>query len=505
MTGTNNPIDPSDIGPPGPDPPGTPAGPGARVYPSGTRGRWLAVVSVLVVVVAVAVIASLVPSPAAAPAPGVTDGVSIPPASSYSSSAFCTAAAGKAADSTIYLINSTAHAVGGMMTSVGRSGAGGSGPVQRTVEVPARGRAAVNPSTGLSGGSVASSFVFAGGGVVADQIVSGPGGWSMAPCATQASSYWAFAGGSTVSGNALALALFNPAAPAAVVNVSFVTGNGLVNPQAYQGLIVPSGRLIVENVGSYVQNVADIGTVVTVQSGNVVSSEFQQSSIGSGGLALRLGAPSLSSVWRFAQTTVRPGTQVEFDLANPGTNAVTATLSLGLSEGTVVPRRITIPPLSVVDYAASGTGGLPQQTAFSVTINASAPIVAGRMVAAGNGSPVPGWGSSSGTVTLSTRWLVPGPGVPGVPGTQGASTSTLAVANPGPSAARVKVSSLDAFRPVIAFTVPPGGVVVLGPRHVGGLLLLSVISSQPVNVEEDANPAGAPGVVSSTGFPFVGS
>ena len=193
----------------------------------------------------------------------------------------------------------------------------------------------------------------------------------MAPCATQTSSYWAFAGGSTVSGNALALALFNPAAPEAVVNVSFVTGNGLVTPQAYQGLIVPSGQLIVENVGSYVQNVADIGTVVTVQSGNLVSSEFQQSSQGSGGLALRLGAPSLSSVWRFAQTTVRPGTQVAVRSGQPGHDAVTATLSLGLSEGTVVPRRITIPPLSIVDYAASGTGGLPQQTAFSVTINAS--------------------------------------------------------------------------------------------------------------------------------------
>ena len=253
------------------------------------------------------------------------------------------------------------------------------------------------------------------------------------------------------------------------------------------------------------QNVADIGTVVTAQSGILVSSEFQQSSIGSGGLALRLGAPSLSSVWRFAQTTVRPGTQVAFDLANPGDNAVTATLSLGLSEGTVVPRRITIPPLSIVEYAASGTAGLPQQTAFSVTIDASSPIVVGRTVAAGKGSPTPGWGSSSGTVTVSTRWLVPGPGVPGVPGTQGADTSTLAVANPGPSAARVRVSSLDAYRPVTIFTVPPDEVVVLGPKHVGGLLLLSVVSSQPVNVEEDANPSGAPGVVSSTGFPLVSS
>jgi len=81
----------------------------------------------------------------------------------------------------------------------------------------------------------------------------------------------------------------------------------------------------------------------------------------------------------------------------------------------------------------------------------------------------------------------------------------LAVANPGPSAARVRVSSIDASRPATTFMVPPGGVVVLGPKRVGGLLLLTVVSSQPVNVEEDAVPAGAPGVVSSTGFPLVSS
>ena len=38
----------------------------------------------------------------------------------------------------------------------------------------------------------------------------------------------------------------DPAAPAAVVDVSFLTPAGLITPQAYQGLVVPSGRLVVE-------------------------------------------------------------------------------------------------------------------------------------------------------------------------------------------------------------------------------------------------------------------
>ena len=37
-----------------------------------------------------------------------------------------------------------------------------------------------------------------------------------------------------------------------------------------------------------------------------------------------------------------------------------------------------------------------------------------------------------------------------------------------------------------------------------GLSTLVVTSTQPVNVEEDSSPTGAPGVVSSTGFPFTG-
>ena len=54
------------------------------------------------------------------------------------------------------------------------------------------------------------------------------------------------------------------------------------------------------------------------------------------------------------------------------------------------------------------------------------------------------------------------------------------------------------------FTVAPGRLVVLGPKLVGGLSVFSVLSSVPVNVEEDSRPSGASGVVSSTGFPFGG-
>jgi hypothetical protein len=470
------------------------------------RGRWAAVISVLAVVIGIAIVSAALPVPTAAPAPGSADGIGVPPINASSSSAFCVAGTGDAAATTIYLTNSTARPIHGVMTSVGPAPRHGPPPtVRRAVDIPPLSTAAVDPSIGLPQGSSASSFAFAGGGVVVSQVVSGPLGWSTAPCASQTSPQWDFAGGSTTTGNTLRLALFNPAAPAATVNISFLTPAGLVTPQAYQGLVIPPGRLIVENVGAFVQRAVHVATFITSQSGGLVSSEFQETSSASGsGVSLRLGAPDLSTVWRMAQTTDGRGTTVSFTLANPGTQPVTATIAFGLTSGSVMPRKLSIPPLSLVAFAASSAAGIPHQVPYSVTVDASAPIVVGRSVQAAKGAASPGWGQSSATVTAVTHWLVPGPGVVHAPGTANARVESLAVADPGPSAARVELLRLGAPRAVATFTVAPGRLVVLGPKLVGGLFAYSVLSSVPVNVEEDSRPSGAAGVVSSTGFPFPG-
>ena len=468
------------------------------------RGRTAAIVAVAVTLVVVGSIAAAAGTPAPTPAPAVADGVAVSPVGSYSSSAFCSAGTGTAATTTIYLTNSTRSAVSGVMTAVGPAGAGGTVPtVRRNVTVPALGSLAVNPAGALPAGSNASTFVFSGGGVVASQAVSGPNGWSTAPCASRIASQWAFAGGATTAGNTLTLSLYNPAATEAVVNVSFVTEEGLITPQQYQGLVVPPGQSVGENVGDYVQNAATIATLVVAQAGGLVSSEFQQWSSGAtGGVSLRLGSPELSTTWRLAQTTALPQSTVDLYLANPGQAPATATITLGLSSGSVVPHRVVVPPVSIVAFAASGTPGLPQQTPYALTVTSTAPIVVGRSVEAPPGSTPPVWGSSSATTTVATRWLVPAPGTPGVPGTSGATVTSLAVANPGNSPARVVVATLGSDRPVAMFTVAPNGVAVLGPKQVRGLAALTVSASLPVDVEEDSGPSGAPGVVSSSGFPL---
>jgi hypothetical protein len=460
---------------------------------------------VVAVMVVIGAIAAIVGTPSGAPAPSPSDGLTVAPVGSYSSSAFCAAGTGTSgAATTIYLTNSTRVAVAGVMTSVGAATGSSVPTVHADVSVPPLATVAVNPANGLPAGSNATSFVFAGGGVVASQAVSGPNGWSTAPCASQVAPQWSFAGGATTSGNTLTLSLYNPASTEAVVNVSFITdSDGYVTPPQYQGLVVPPGQLVEENVGDFVQNASTIATLVMAQAGGVVSSEFQQWSSGpTGGVSLRLGSPELSTTWRLAQTTALPQSVVDLSLANPGQASATVTLTFGLSSGSVVPRRVVLPPVSIVVFAASGTPGLPQQTPYSVTVTSTVPIVAGRSVQAPPGTVPPAFGSSSATTALAARWLVPAPGIPSAPGTPNAGVASLAVANPGSVPARVTVSLLGSPHPVAVFTVAANGVAVLGPSQVGGLSALTVVSSRPVNVEEDDSPSGAPGVVSSTGFPL---
>ncbi|HZM54357.1 MAG TPA: DUF5719 family protein [Acidimicrobiales bacterium] len=477
-----------------------------RHSPRPMQGRWVAVAAVSATVAVVAVVAAIVPPPTAAPAPGSGDGVGVAPAGAHSSSAFCSAGTGTAVASTVYLTNTTVRTVDGVMTTIGTPGGNGAVPtVRRTVAVPPLGSEAVNPSGGMPAGDVASSFVFAGGGVAANQVVGGPNGWSTAPCASQVSALWSFAGGSTSPGNTLTLSLFNPTASQAVVNVSFLTGAGVIAPQDYQGLVVPAGQLVVENVGDFVQNEPSIGTMVTAESGAVVGNELQQWSSGAtGGVSLRLGSPEPSTTWRFAQTTALPGTTVNFSLANWGSVPVTAKFSLGLPSATVVPRSLVVPALSMAVFNATAIAGWPQGIPYAVTVEASGPIVVGRSVQAASGGPTPVWGSSSGTVTVATHWLVPGPGVANAPGAANATVKSLAVANPGSTPAQVVVTALGARTPVAMFTVAPHELTVLGAHQVGGLSPFTVSSSQPVNVEEDDDPTGAPGVVSSSGFALGG-
>ena len=289
-----------------------------------------------------------------------------------------------------------------------------------------------------------------------------------------------------------------------MVDVSFLTTSGAVlEPQAYQGITIGPRQLVVAALGAYVQGQTNVTTLVQAASGSVVATELDRiSTANGGGLALVAGTPSPATTWRFAQTTAVQGGNVTLVVGNPGASQVVADVTVGLSGATVTPRVLDVPAHAVATLTVSSVAGWPLGSPYSITVSASSPIVVGRSVAAPPVAAAPQAGVTRGTTRPSSSWLIVGPGSPGNPLAANAAIRSLAVADPGSAAVSVTVVPLDGGRPIARARVAAGGLVVFGSAAVGGLRPLIVEATGPVVVEADDGPAGAPGIVSTSGFPL---
>jgi hypothetical protein len=465
--------------------------------------RLLVLSMVVVVVVGVGVLSAVlsvpaVPTTAAEPPVAFT----VAPTSAGTSSSFCAAGTGTAAGTTVFLTNTRPRTAHGVMTTT-VAGASGSVSHEQPVDVPPDRTTAVDPGAGLPGGSIASTLAFTGGGVAVDQEVSGAGGWSMAPCASTVATQWYFPSGSTAGGNSLTLSLFNPTASPVLADVTFLTANGLLTPQPFQGIVVGPGQLVDEDVGSYAQSLTEVATVVSVVSGALVADEFQQWGGPSTSLSLELGSIQASAVWRFAGTTPASGSTVGFDIGNPSSSPVSVTFSAKLPSATVVPHTLEVAGFSTASFSSS-TPGWPSGSPVAVTVRADGPVVVGQSVIAAAGTPPPGQGLSLGTSSAASEWLVPAPWAAGAPATSVAtSIRSLSVANAGDSPCRVTISSLGRLRPAVNVVIAPGQLADLGRQQIPTGSPYLVTATSLVVVDADLVPS-APGVVTQPVFPMSG-
>lgn len=474
-------------------------------------GRRLAiVVTVLVVVVGAALIDQAVGPPPSPAVPSALSASTITGTAATATSWYCaggTTGFGAQANTTIYVTNTGTGTVAGAVSTTINTGKA-SVPTRQTISVPARTTIAVNPGILAPMGYGASTLTFAGGGIGVSQVAAGPDGWTTVPCASATSANWYFATGATTPGSQLVLTLYNPTSTEAVTNVTFDTDAGVLTPQLYQGLVVPAGQTVVENVGDYVQSRPTIAAVVSAQSGQIVADQLQLvSTTGKTGLALTLGAPSVAPHWYFSQTTnpAAAGSGVSFMLSNPGPTAEKAVVTVGLSQGSVAPVIVAVPARSVVPFAATTANRIPRQVPYSMAIfsTGGSGLVVAREVVAPDGASQPGFGTMLGTPAPTEHWLVPAPGAGSAPGAPVASVGSVAVSNPGTATARVTVAPLGGTGAQSkVLLVKPHSLLVLAQAPVGGLVTLDVRSDVPVAVEEDNVPSGATGVVSSTGLPF---
>jgi hypothetical protein len=412
------------------------------------------------------------------------------PVRADSSSWFCAGGSGPSdpvAQPRLLLVNAGTRPVGGSLRVTDSRGRSATAPFS----VPPHGQIDETPGRLVAGAWLATRVDALGGGLSAAELVDGPDGWSVAPCASETAPTWYFASGSTAPGDSLRLFLFDPGASLAVVDLSFVTSSGVATPAPYQGLVIGPGSLETVTVGTYVQDQAAVATVVRARSGTVVATALERDGAGGlSGLALWLGAPAPSTSWAVPRAADPSGGSGALSVFNPTPAAEHVRVDVRLPSGPVSPFEEVVGPESVWTLQTSAQLRIPPGTQFAalVTTARGEGVVVSREEALTGHAPVPQWASQSPTsapAVAARRWVVPAVGP-----TPGARVPVvLGVENPGRRPVRVRVLALSRK----------------GDHRIGGLLLgggrfaslragtapLVVTSSGAVAVVGDAS-GGAP-------------
>lgn len=447
-------------------------------------------------------VADAVVGPSAPPSPGP------PPASAVVADAGATSSAwycaGLAVVSGAVLVTNPGRTP--VTGSVRSQAPGSQNSTTETFAAPPDQQVAVNVPQGAATVSVT------GGGVGVLEAVNGPSGITASPCASRAASAWYFAQGSTAGGNTTAVAVFNPLPTPAVVNVSFVSASGgTVVPPAYQGIPLPPGQSVVDNVMDHVPNVDTLATEVTALSGDVVATLLDQApGPGHGGASFLDGTTVPRPMWAFAQNENVSGGDNYFTVYNPTSTPATVTVSLSLTQGQAAPLVLHLPPQSTITLNAQAQTRIPAGAPYGITFaSRSGPMGTGPGIvvartAASNGNTNPAVGVSSGQAGGTDRWLVPP-----VPPAQ--SPASLAIVDLAPGPVRVTVKGFPLTGPPAALPgakavkVLPGSVYVLSPSPATpvGWSPVEVEASGPVAVELDPAPATPPGTAPVVAWPLL--
>jgi hypothetical protein len=468
----------------------------------------IAVALVLAVIIGIGVLARAEPAPAPASAP-VAAVASAAPLDAQSSSWYCTGAAGAGeGQGTVYLTNTADRAVEGVISVDSDSGK----TAIKSVALGPRAEIAFVPSSIESGNWLATRVDLNGGGVVVSQAVGNASVWAEAPCSTVTSPSWYFASGSTMGGSLLFISLFNPTQTTAVVDLNFVTPQGVLAPPPFEGLILPPGQLVVAEINQFVQSQATVSTIVTARSGRVVADELQAYTVnGVQGASLRLGSPRVETDWAVPRSVDAAGGATSIDIFNPTSVPQLVTVLVRLPSSPVSPFSEMLPSDSTWFLDTSSQSRIPVGTDFSATVLANGPgVVVDRVTQTQSSAPAPQWGTVS-AVAASTsesparRWVIPGPGVSGSPAVEDAAPLDLCLQNltDTPMTVRLSVLTPRGITTLAVRTLGAREFSVIDPKILSkaGLHPVLVSADGALAIYEDELPAGLPGAVALAGIP----
>jgi hypothetical protein len=438
----------------------------------------------------------------------------VAPPGAQSSTWYCAGATGQAsgtANASLVLTNTTAQPTEATLAVVSDAGARASTVVHLAANAPT----VVQPTALEQGGWLAAEVVVSSGGVVVTQSVQGPSGWSESACASRTADHWYFPSGTTTSGNLLYLSLFNPSTSATVADLTFMTPQGVQQPQPFQGIVLAPGQLQVVVVGTYVQDQGSVSTVVTARSGQLVAAELQvATNPGTKGLSLATGVVAPADRWSLPRTFEPTAGVAVLSVLNPTMGPETVRLAVRLASGPVAPLTRVVPARSTWVLPLSDETRVPRNADYSalVTSSGGAGVVVGRGVALPGSSPLPQYGLATAVdgpsiAVASHEWWLPGFGTAAAPAVPGAQDAALAVQNTGSTDEQFEVLELTAtgLRAVAGLgplTVAPGGFSVLaGSLFAAASVPLVVRAGGPLAVWAEGGPSGAPGAVAVGGIP----
>jgi hypothetical protein len=347
-----------------------------------------------------------------------------------------------------------------------------------------------------------------GGGVAVEHAVAGPSGSGVAPCSTEASGSWYLPNGVTERDAREVLAVFNPFPADAVVDLSFSTDTGRVNPPAGQGLPIPARSTVYVNVQDIVRRQAIAAAEVTARQGVVVVDRVQifDGSAGRRGVGLTVAAPRGAARWEFPDGLSQPPTVLEsWHVYNPNDVDAEITFSVDPVSGDAPPPLdLTVPARTQVRVSAEDAQ-VVADVVHAVTIESQngVPIVAERTVDLRAPAARVGWSSTFGSTVTATDWLF----AAGEAGPR--SDEWLVVRNPDDETVTVSVVALaQGIRlPVEGLQeqeVPAGGrlAIRLGDHIQRFPLPVLVRASGAVVVERAVYGVGRVGVSTTLGIPF---
>ena len=373
----------------------------------------------------------------------------------------------------------------------------------RPIEIPAHGQVTVETRSILAGEWVAAQVEAFGGDVSVDRQITGIDGIDTGPCSSASSSQWTLPSGSTVRGSDEVLALFNPFADDATVDLRFVTDTGVRTPRLLQGFQVPGRSLRLVRVTSVVARRPIVTSIVQTRAGQVVVDRIQLGdgtgdrvqSIGGDeegpvtappkGVSVTSGMPLPARTWFFADAAKPKGARTRVVIYNAGRDEAQVDVHVALDDprrnGTLDPFELTIEPrdVQVLDLTAQGT--VPD-VGFSVTARSvnGQPIYAELTYDGGSPADDKGVAATPGAPTAATSWLF------GAGANEGPRTERLSVLNPGATTAsltveRLRRSGRSKVDGLTGTKVAPGQRALLElPEAGSGDLVLLVSADQPV-------------------------